>query len=374
MDNNNYFKNGQGRRPRGASSIYLDEPLKKSAPRSGGYKRPQKRRTPLAFLIVIDVILAALLLGIFYVTNYEMHEQTSPIESLPAPSWLASKPPETAPAITSASPDITERTPGQTPGATVDPNDWRAKFADKFTDGAVEQDENGYKSANINISIQKVQKDNITYFVADIYVGELKYFKTAFPKKADVMGEREFTDTVAKEVGAILAINGDHCVDNPGPVVRNGQLYRNQKSSLDVLLMNYDGSMQTLSPEEFDIEKVKTEGAYQVWAFGPMLLKDGQPMTDFNMPDTIGGANPRTAVGYYEPGHYCFVLVDGRQPGYSEGMTLKDLSQLMADLGCTAAYNMDGGRSAEMAYLGELKSHPMDGRRSTTDILYIGEE
>ncbi len=44
-------------------------------------------------------------------------------------------------------------------------------------------------------------------------------------------------------------------------------------------------------------------------------------MTEFN--STLGKANPRTAVGNYEPGHYCFLVVDGRQPGYSDGNDIR---------------------------------------------------
>jgi exopolysaccharide biosynthesis protein len=39
--------------------------------------------------------------------------------------------------------------------------------------------------------------------------------------------------------------------------------------------------------------------------------------------------NPRSAIGYYEPGHYCFIVVDGRQNGYSDGMTLDELAQTL---------------------------------------------
>jgi len=146
-------------------------------------------------------------------------------------------------------------------------------------------------------------------------VADIKYFKSAFAKDPDVMGAAELTDKVAEENDAILAINGDHCVNNPGTVVRNGQMYREETASADVLVMNYDGSMQTFSPDEFDVEKIKLEGVYQVWSFGPMLLQDGQPMTKFNT--TVARSNPRTAVGYYEPGHYCFVVVGGRHEDYA---------------------------------------------------------
>ena len=60
----------------------------------------------------------------------------------------------------------------------------------------------------------------------------------------------------------------------------------------------------------------------------------------------VQGLNPRSAVGYYEPGHYCFVVIDGRQPGYSKGATLMQLAQLFESLGCKEAYNLDGGKSA----------------------------
>ena len=95
-------------------------------------------------------------------------------------------------------------------------------------------------------------------------------------------------------------------------------------------------------------------------------------MTSFNT--SVEGWNPRAALGYYEPGHYCFVIVDGRQePDYSYGMQMQDLSKLMYDLGCKEAYNLDGGMTAMMAYNGSLYSHPCGGGRSNSDILYIAE-
>ena len=103
-----------------------------------------------------------------------------------------------------------------------------------------------------------------------------------------------------------------------------------------------------------------------------MLLDNGQPKSEFN--STLNKANPRTAVGYFEPGHYCFLVVDGRQANYSEGMTLTQLSQFFYEKGCTVAFNLDGGRSSEMVFLGKTINRPYDGGRATTDILMIVEE
>ena len=136
--------------------------------------------------------------------------------------------------------------------------------------------------------------------------------------------------------------------------------------------MFQDGSMQTYSRRDVDLDAIIAQGAYQSWAFGPMLLKDGQVMSEFN--STVNRANPRSAIGYYEPGHYVFVLIDGRQDGYSVGMTTAEMSQLFYDMGCKVAYNLDGGQSAVMAWQGEVANRPYNGGRSTSDIIYITDE
>jgi exopolysaccharide biosynthesis protein len=126
--------------------------------------------------------------------------------------------------------------------------------------------------------------------------------------------------------------------------------------------------MITCSADEFDMESVKETGAWQIWSFGPALLDNGSPKTEFV--SSVTRANPRSAIGCVEPGHYVFVQVDGRIDS-SRGMTMEELSQLFASLGCTAAYNLDGGQSAGFTFMGKLWSYPY--RRAVWDIIYIGE-
>ena len=330
--------------------------------------RKGRRRIPVFVTIVIDVLIAALTLYIFSLAYFILPKDLSgSAVTLPNSTVSESAAPS---ASKSTSKNNNTKPDGKESGA-VSKTAWGDKFKNKFTTGKVVKTANSYKSANINVTIKKVKKDDAVYYVADIYLSDLKYFKTAFAKGKFGSGYHDSTDTIAKENNAILAINGDYCGDNAGPVVRNGVLYRDEIFR-DVLVMNNDGSMQTYSAQEFDMDKIKKEGAYQVWTFGPMLLKDGKPMTKFN--STLNPKNPRTAVGYYEPGHYCFVVVDGRQPGYSNGMELQELSKLFYDLGCKAAFNLDGGQSSEMALMGKLVNQPYDGGRSTSDILYIADK
>ena len=74
-------------------------------------------------------------------------------------------------------------------------------------------------------------------------------------------------------------------------------------------------------------------------------------------------------------GHYVFVVSDGRT-SESAGLTLYELAQVMSDLGCEEAYNLDGGGSTTMYFNGEVVNNPTTNgntieERSVSDIVYI---
>jgi hypothetical protein len=81
-----------------------------------------------------------------------------------------------------------------------------------------------------------------------------------------------------------------------------------------------------------------------------LLVTKGEPEPGLDNSDI----DPRTAVGYNRNGRkLILVVVDGRQPFYSEGMTLAELAHLMSDLGAHYAMNLDGGGSSTMVIEGE---------------------
>ena len=260
------------------------------------------------------------------------------------------------------------------PVATDTPSTFIAiAFDDKFTTGEVIKTDNTYQSEDISVTVTKVEEDSATYYIADIYVRNIDNFKTLFAQDTYGTGFSEKTEDMATRTNAIIAVSGDNYGGrNFGVVIRNGELFRDSLFE-DVLIMNNDGSMETFSPEAFDINSVLQNGAWQGWSFGPLLLTDGQPMIKGTFNSSVNPRNPGSAIGYFEPGHYCFILVDGRQPGYSDGLTLEALSQVFYDLGCTVAYNLDGGQTAVMAFMGAETNIPYEGGRKTSDILYIAE-
>jgi exopolysaccharide biosynthesis protein len=63
---------------------------------------------------------------------------------------------------------------------------------------------------------------------------------------------------------------------------------------------------------------------------------------------------PRTAIGINRNGRYLYLLVvDGRQPFYSDGATFLELADLLVDQGAFFAMALDGGGSSTMVIQGE---------------------
>jgi len=85
---------------------------------------------------------------------------------------------------------------------------------------------------------------------------------------------------------------------------------------------------------------------------GPLLTDDGADIS-LEMNGFNTHRHPRSLVGATSDGHILFVVVDGRQPGYADGMSLFELRSLAQSLGCTDALNLDGGGSTTLYVSGE---------------------
>jgi large repetitive protein len=83
--------------------------------------------------------------------------------------------------------------------------------------------------------------------------------------------------------------------------------------------------------------------------------------------------HPRSAVGLRPDGTVVLLAVDGRRPGYSEGMTLPELATLLHELRVTEALNLDGGGSTTLVVQGQVANRPSDagGERPVTNALVV---
>ncbi len=248
------------------------------------------------------------------------------------------------------------------------------KFGEMYSE-EIQVTENSYVSPNVSITVseQTLNNGRITYYIADIYLKDITSFRTALAKGTYGTGYRAEISDMAALASALLAVNGDYYGNtNEGVVIRNGVIYRANPTDCDVCVLYYDGSMRVMPGSSFSVEEAIADGAWQAWTFGPSLLDaDGGTITDFDSTGRIISANPRTAIGYYEKGHYCLIVVDGR--GDSAGITLPELSALFSDLGCKAAYNLDGGNSSVMVWNDEVINEPSGGGRASSDAVLIAE-
>jgi hypothetical protein len=81
-----------------------------------------------------------------------------------------------------------------------------------------------------------------------------------------------------------------------------------------------------------------------------MIVLKGEVAPDLN----DRAVEPRTAIGMNRNGRYLYlVVVDGRQPFYSNGATFAELAQILIDQGAYIAMSLDGGGSSTMVIEGE---------------------
>ncbi len=235
-----------------------------------------------------------------------------------------------------------------------------------------------YADDNISVSLSTWYENGTRIYVADVRVTSPEYLLTALSENCYGRNVTAATSDTAAEVHAILAINGDNYGSREkGYVIRNGVLYRDTAArDQEDLVIYADGSFEIIRESEVTAQELVAGGAMQVFSFGPGLIEDGEITVGAeDEVDRAKASNPRTAIGILEENHYVFVVSDGRSEE-SEGLSLLELAQFLQKLGVREAYNLDGGGSSTMVFLGELVNQPAGGHgtaeRAVTDIVYIG--
>lgn len=356
-------------------------------------KRQNKRQLPGWLIAALDMLVIGAVIGIFFlfhhvipregggpiqtIVDVSMPTQTAestpephqeqPLEYTPQPEMDEKEMVDDAPLKEEPAPEEDGEDEEKKAQPTPIPGDFSATFPNYDT--GIGKD-HSYQSGNVRIAIDKIKKNGVAYCVADIWIRNIASFRTAFADDKYGRGIIVMPRTISKKNKAIVGLTGDYYgARSSGVVIRNGQLYRSTPYE-DVCVLYQDGTLETYTKDGFDIDDAISRGAYQAWCFGPRLLIDGEPIGKTN--HSLQKKNPRAAIGYYEPGHYVFVVVDGRQK-HSAGITLTDLSQLFYELGCEEAYNLDGGQSAAMTHYEEYVNSPVDNGRPVSDILCIVE-
>ncbi len=236
----------------------------------------------------------------------------------------------------------------------------------------------------------------LTWFEADLYgdldAGEMLRTVQNDPEK---MGKVRVDATeTAKKHNVVFAMNTDYytyrvAVNNnrhTGIVIRDGrilyddpytekQVTNSMFPNLDMLAFMPDGSLKGYHSWEKTAQEFIDEGVQTVYSFGPYLLLDGKVSERAYANNE--NKNPRCAIGMVEPGHYVAIMCEGRLKR-SAGVTISYLAKMMRAKGCQVAFNMDGGQTAVMVFMGKQLNQigAYDGgktnSRPTSEVLGFG--
>jgi len=157
------------------------------------------------------------------------------------------------------------------------------------------------------------------------------------------------------QYGVQLRVEGNRITKasaNPLSIPENGYVIVGPKSKLSALFgAPVVDTEISLSP--------KWENVRHIISGGPYLVKNGEVFVDMSAQklQSIGGRNPRTAIGYTKDNDLILITADGRE-GSSVGLTLTELAYFMKSLGCVNAINLDGGGSTVMYVNGAIVNRP----------------
>lgn len=236
-----------------------------------------------------------------------------------------------------------------------------------------------YQDERLFVAIKRYEEQNLVYFVADIQVQDATVLQAALSGDKPY-GREEPVSAIAQRNQAILAINADdYGTHEFGVIIRNGSLIRANNTTRNMLILEGNGDMSVHADRSSDqpdsmADTLLARGVWQTFEFGPELVRDGEAVAFNKAFDVISTRDtrlePRTAIGQIGPLHYIVIIADGRQDGYSQGMTLQGLQQLFVRFGASTAMNLDGGGSTEIWFQGQILNHPAGGKeRAVTDII-----
>ncbi len=188
----------------------------------------------------------------------------------------------------------------------------------------------------------------------------IAFLVTPGDPQSDLPLRARTTSQFAREFGVQIAVNGDGFTPwggrgfwdeypRPGEPVApigfaasQGVVYSQDTDSEPTLYIGRNNQISFERP---------VGGIYNALSGNAWLVRRGKVVAAA----AEGEPAPRTAAGLSRNGRYLYlVVVDGRQPNYSEGMTLPELAALLADLGAAEAINLDGGGSSTLVRAGLL--------------------
>jgi len=221
-----------------------------------------------------------------------------------------------------------------------------------------------YEGVTYRRIVQYVPRPMIAHMIViDRTAGEIEFLVTPSDSDSDTPLNARTTSQFVDEFNVQIAINGDgfnpwwsrspadyypHVGDPVAPLgltASGGDVYSNGVAvTVGVRPALY------ISRQNYPSFNRKPGNVYTAISGDRMIVERGEIVSDLN--DKV--LHPRTAIGINRNGRYIYLMVvDGRQPFYSDGVTFAGLAELMKEQGAYYAMALDGGGSSTMVIEGE---------------------
>ena len=242
----------------------------------------------------------------------------------------------------------------------------------------------GYEDETISVKMEMREMDDGTKMhIAWIKIADASQLRTnvAHPDNLSSAHPRLVTKMTG-EANAVIAIDGDNYNQETQKKTFEYRMTRKISSksnkTKDILIIDDQGDFHLFINSEGIKEypeQMKKEGRKIVnaFTFGPALVKDGEIVNiqrDYGY--NPGGREPRAAIGQMGPLSYVMVVIEVKSRDGKSGFSHHKLAEFMHELGCTQAFNLDGGNSAIMVFGDQvIKGQPGGDERQLYDIIYF---
>ncbi|WP_308637435.1 phosphodiester glycosidase family protein [Paenibacillus silvisoli] len=181
----------------------------------------------------------------------------------------------------------------------------------------------------------------------------------------NIVGGGERVESMVKRTGAIAGVNGGAFDDpnwsgngfKPAGIVMSGGklLYKGNgmNAKVNVVGIDKDGLMVA---GRYTPKQLLAMGVSDAVTFQPKFIVNGKGLIKSEADGW--GIAPRTCMAQLKDGTIVFVVIDGRQPGYSVGATLYDVQKILLAKGAVTAANLDGGSSTVLVKDNEVVNKP----------------
>ena len=152
---------------------------------------------------------------------------------------------------------------------------------------------------------------------------------------------------LARQNRAVFALTGDYFTfgyNADGLQIRRGRVFKQDDDEVGFGFYP-DGSMRIIDPDEVTAEELLSQGVNDSWVFGPTLIQNGEALDIHRHPLSHNDVTMRSVMASICPYHHV-----GAAYGFC---TLAQVVKDLLSCGCDIAYNLDGGRSSMLIFMGE---------------------